>query len=271
MSKLIKLAQARGSTATTRGGAMRWLKAHLGHPHPGLVATTADAPLIGRCYVCGAREWEPCRVSPHAPLAQGMKYHPTRKRSLRLIRTARDARDLHYNRRGARALKRFGLLAKDEAEAWAAALTRPLIPAVDYPYRMSDSPGSFGFHVAVGDKPRLSVDTGNEWGKYSKSCRYPATSQHVLLTVSVMTLQLFPSLTVVGKDRGTRLVIDAAPCEGGFRLVWGEQSRGLRVREAHGYLIGGHLIEMDSLEMAQKVWQHIAVKNVTRRLAGKSV
>ena len=245
-SRIITLARERGSTATTRAGAMRWLNAHLGHAHPGLIATTPDAPLIAPCYVCGAREWQPCRDLQHCPIAKGARFHLSRKGKTRIQNTPRDRANYVYTRRGERCLRRFGMMPKDEAEACADSLTRALMPKIDYPYRTSDSPGSFSFRILIGEQPRLSVTTQNEWGAYSKSCRYPAMGQHVTMTITVMTLQLFPSLTAQGDDGKTRLIFDAEPIDGGYRVKWGEQGRGLDVREASGFYINGQLIEKSS-------------------------
>ena len=265
-SRIITLARERGSTATTRAGAMRWLKAHLGHAHPGLIGTTPDAPLIARCYICGAKEWEPCRDLKQCPIATGATFHLSRKWAKRSSSTPRDKANYLYTRRGERCLRRFGLMPKDDAEAYADSLTTALIPKIDYPYRTSESPGSFSFRVLIGERPGLNVTMQKEWGAYSKSCRYPAMGQHVTMTITVMTLQLFPSLTAQGDDGETRLIFDAEPIDGGYRVKWGEQTRGLKMREVSGYMIGTHLIEAESLAAAQRVYRTRAAKTVRARL-----
>ena len=86
------------------------------------------------------------------------------------------------------------------------------------------------------------------------------------MTVNVRTLQLFPSLTVKAVDGKPRLIFDAEPIDGGYRVKWGEQTRGLKMREVSGYMIGTHLIEAESLAAAQRVYRTCAAKTVRARL-----
>lgn len=137
----------------------------------------------------------------------------------------------------------------------------PELPSVTYPYRVSASPGDFDFVLRRGAAPSITVELTKQWGRYSRRCKYPALGQAVRAAVTEAALQLFPSLLCDGK-----LVLDAARAEEGYRMTWVEQTRGLDVRAAHGYLIYGYLIEGD-YPAAMKIATRRRKRDVATRLA----
>lgn len=268
-SKIVALARERGSTANTRNGAMRWLLAHLGHPLPGIVATTEDGPLTVRCVACRAEPWQPCGTNAWIPMETGARFH-RRRNAVHAKHSLTEVREYVFTRRGERAMRRFGQMAKNDAEALADELTRKCIGEVVYPYRKSDSPGDFSLVVSLGENAKITVRTSAEWGRYGRSCRYAATTQTVSIVTNARTAQLIPGLRVEAANvEGVRLVCDAEHIEAPertLRVTWAEQSRGLSIREAKGYLIGDQLIEAASLQAAHAVWTRRIVKRINERL-----
>ena len=203
---VIDLAAARGSSATTRAGAHRYLLAHLQQPAEG-----NDAKRNRRI------EWERQRCA------------------LRAERIAAGN----------------GLWDRDTADALACELSGlTSLCGTDWPYRKSQSPGSWSFHVGLSDDglSHYSHRVDKEWGRYSRRCKFPALSESIDIRVTAETAYLFPGLM-----RNGLFVLDAhrvAPRE--YTMQWLEQGRGLSEKVVCGYYIRGRHVIAGSIESARE-------------------
>lgn len=186
-------------------------------------------------------------------LQHPVRHHSVRAEGWRLTRGTR--KDYELTRRGERCMKRFGLLSRPEAEAWAVSLTAPLTCQAEsalyaaWPYKASRSTWAGGVNhisVQIGAIPEIKSFSTREW---SKNGKWSGSDSHQSLTVTPTTLGMFPTLMTPDG----LVLIDAqliGPRE--YRITWLEQSRGIELRAVEGFLIRGYHIQAANLEQARK-------------------
>lgn len=237
-SRLVALAQSRGSRATTRGGAKRFLLENLPEPLPGLVRLRTPA------------RWG--TVPAGRSLAQHCDPHVARARAL--------ARRLSADSPGYPAWGQFAARAGhpltadviewlDELtlEAWRNAALNELLHR--WPYRRSSSGWAGGDHyirLDIGDVPGARGWSDKVW---SRNGQWSGTDSHARLTVTTRCLRAMAGRIVVG-DLITLDCESVGPRE--FRATWAEQSRGFDLKLVEGWIIRGQHVKASSLASARK-------------------
>lgn len=207
--KIFALAVERGSTAKTLAGAVRFLRSH--------------------------QQLDVFSLSSLHQIARDAN-------------AVRQYRNEQFQRRAARIARALGLWDLDEAEQLAHSMTLyPIFNKNDFPYRHSLSPGTWSISLEVGDGT-FSHNIAREWGCYSRSCRYPALSEEIILRPTRRAFYYFPKLVVENL-----VILDAQPLTPReFKMRWLEQGRGLSERAVDGYYIRGRHVTAPDLAAARK-------------------
>ena len=158
MTNIIELAAQRGSTATTRAGAMRYLLAHLARP---------SAEFMGRKSQTRTRK----------------QYDDERYER----RAARIAAAIGvWDRSAADALADELSAVGRQTHAW------------PYRVSQSPGARQIRFDISSDGVPHFSHVVKDEWGCYSSRCKYPAKSETINLSVTAETACYFPTLICQG-------------------------------------------------------------------------
>jgi len=232
-SDVIAAAAATGSTATTWHGARRWVLAHV-------TVRPLDRP-----------------ATRHYPWSDSGKRQNAEWQAKARITYYRNRWIARIEARADRVARNFGYWSMEDAEALAASLTRPYLARAAaaleaaWPYRKSESKWAGGKHdvsVALGDKYSIGArcESSRAW---SRNGKWSGTNSEAVITTDLPTLLEFPTLMTrdgLALCRAEKI----GPRE--YRVRWIEQSTGVSLKTAEGYLIRGYHVRAPGIESARK-------------------
>lgn len=215
---IVAIAQERGSSATTRKGAWKYIMSHL-----------------------TARNTTPLEKRGNTRRSNNLRGH----------KAAQDAR---YLQRACRIASASGMWAYDDACVHAASIDKQIFARAEsdlisaWPYKKSESRWAGGDHhvsIAIG-RPDATGWSTREW---SGNGKWSGTDSHARLTVSRSALVLFPSLMT---PDGLALVDAEQVSPREYRITWVEQGRGFDLKTVSGWLIRGTHVKAPTLAAARK-------------------
>lgn len=224
-SKLIALANARGSNASTTAGAWRYLLHHM--------------PFL------------PCAPIPDVP-GDRAHWHKCQGSKLRQgYAGLTDRQSWIQKRRDRIATERATDAGLASVEATCARMVLQLARA--WPYRFSSSSWAGGellVGVAVGRTGGSSVQPRKVW---SSNGKWSGNNLEGVITVSLGVLATYAAKGLEAVMVGGLLTLELEPVgPRAYRAAWLEQGRGLSLTVVRGWIVRGHHQEGGTLEQATK-------------------
>ena len=215
MKNIIELAQSRGSSATTRSGARRFLMANL----------PASIPFFRDNFTEGRR--------------MAGRFH------------ASDYRRLQFEKKAASHCKRLGMLTHDFLTEYASATEKGLFREIYPKYTYAEPAGRWAggdvhLKLSFGETASAEAETQRVW---SNNGKWSGNDLHVSIRIS------FRAYATLGKNLmiGGLLTVDAeqiAPRT--YRATWVEQKGALGLKLVEGWIIKGYHSTKKTLAEAEK-------------------
>ena len=228
MKNIIEMAQSRGSSATTRAGARRYLLAHLPGTIRGL--TYADDFAMDGKFTNLATDAARGRVRFGREYTRAAWYASQWERRIN-ARADRIAENLGYEPLTA-------IAARIEAR-----IER------DWPYRRAEGRWAGGEHfvdVSIGDHPRVECHTERVW---SSNGKWSGNNSRAKIVVTHGAIEAFGNDLIIGG----LLTLDAeqvGPRE--YRATWARQGRGVGLVMETGWIIRGYHSTAGTIVAARK-------------------
>lgn len=139
---------------------------------------------------------------------------------------------------------------------------------VSWGYRQSGSAWAGGDHTIkwyIGDTPDATCGTETAW---SRNGKWSGTNSHAMVKITQR------AITLLGVTRlyiGGLLTLDAERIsQRVYRAAWIEQSRGVSVRVARGYIVRGYHVETDDLDNALRTAGRARRKSLVQAISARA-